>query len=55
MVVDRDDGIRPDFSFEKLSKLRACFKKGGTTTVGNACQVPGRWPDQAARLRGCGP
>ncbi|EFN57278.1 hypothetical protein CHLNCDRAFT_143854 [Chlorella variabilis] len=39
VVVDRDDGIRPDFSFEKLSKLRACFKKGGTTTVGNACQT----------------
>ncbi|PSC73425.1 3-ketoacyl-thiolase peroxisomal [Micractinium conductrix] len=39
VVIDRDDGIRPDFTFEKLSKLRGCFQRGGSTTVGNACQT----------------
>lgn len=28
-----------DYTMQKLSKLRPCFTKGGTTTVGNACQV----------------
>lgn len=41
VTVDRDDGIRPDFTLERLSKLHGCFKRGGVTTAGNACQVGG--------------
>ena len=40
ITVDADDGIRPQYTTpEKLKKLPAVFKKGGTTTVGNASQV----------------
>ena len=34
-----DDGIRPDISTAALSKLKAVFKKDGTTTAGNSSQV----------------
>jgi acetyl-CoA C-acetyltransferase len=33
----KDESIRRDTSFEKLSKLRAAFKENGTVTAGNAC------------------
>jgi acetyl-CoA acyltransferase 1 len=39
VVVSKDEGIRPDTSFEGLSKLKASFKKGGTTTAGNSSQL----------------
>ena len=40
ITVDADDGIRPQYTTpDKLKKLPAVFKKGGTTTVGNASQV----------------
>lgn len=38
ITVEKDDGIRPS-TVEGLSKLRAVFKKGGTTTAGNSSQV----------------
>lgn len=38
MTVSDDDGIRQT-SIETLSKLRAAFKKDGTTTAGNSSQV----------------
>eukprot|EP00475_Leptophrys_vorax_P016585 TRINITY_DN2305_c0_g1_i1.p1 TRINITY_DN2305_c0_g1~~TRINITY_DN2305_c0_g1_i1.p1 ORF type:complete len:419 (-),score=115.56 TRINITY_DN2305_c0_g1_i1:110-1366(-) len=39
IVVDTDDGVRGDTTFEGLSKLKAVFKKDGSTTAGNASQV----------------
>jgi acetyl-CoA acyltransferase 1 len=39
VVVDTDGGIRPGTSAASLSKLRPVFKKGGSTTAGNASQV----------------
>ena len=33
---DRDEGIRPDTSVEKLAKLKPAFAKDGTVTAGNA-------------------
>ena len=37
--VDRDGGIRPTTSMEGLSKLKAAFKKNGTTSAGTSSQV----------------
>ena len=34
IVVSRDDGIRADTTVEKLNKLAAAFKPGGSTTAG---------------------
>ncbi len=39
IVFDKDETIRRDTSMEKLGKLRAVFKKDGTVTAGNACQM----------------
>ena len=39
VVVDRDEGIRPDTTAESLSKLKPAFKEGGTITAGNASQI----------------
>eukprot|EP01084_Bolivina_argentea_P189922 326507_1 len=39
ITVDKDDGIRGNSTVEGLSKLRAVFKKGGSTTAGNSSQV----------------
>lgn len=39
VLVTRDDGVRKDISIESLAKLKPAFKKGGTTTAGNASQV----------------
>jgi 3-oxoadipyl-CoA thiolase len=36
LVVDRDEGPRPDTSLERLAKLRAVFRDGGTVTAGNS-------------------
>jgi len=38
-IVDRDDGIRPDTTVEKLSALNPVFAAGGTVTAGNASQT----------------
>jgi acetyl-CoA acetyltransferase family protein len=34
--LERDEGVRPDTSLEKLSKLKPSFAKDGTVTAGNA-------------------
>ena len=39
IVVSKDDGIREGVTPASLSKLRAVFKKDGTTTAGNSSQV----------------
>jgi len=36
VVVDADEGIREDTSYEKLAGLRPVFRPGGTVTAGNA-------------------
>jgi 3-oxoadipyl-CoA thiolase len=38
-LVERDEGIRPDTTAEKLAKLRPAFREGGTVTAGNSSQV----------------
>ena len=37
--VDRDEGIRPDTTPEKLADLRPAFRADGTITAGNASQI----------------
>ena len=39
VVVDRDEGPRPDTSMEKLATLRPVFREGGTVTAGNASSI----------------
>jgi acetyl-CoA acetyltransferase family protein len=39
VVVDTDEGPRPDTSLDKLAKLKPAFREGGTVTAGNASQV----------------
>jgi acetyl-CoA C-acetyltransferase len=39
VLVERDEGIRPDATVESLAKLPAAFKKDGTITAGNASQI----------------
>jgi acetyl-CoA C-acetyltransferase len=39
IVVERDEGIRPDTTVERLAVLRPAFKEGGTITAGNASQL----------------
>lgn len=39
ILVEHDDGIRPDISTAALSKLKPVFKKDGSTTAGNSSQV----------------
>ncbi|XP_034930726.1 3-ketoacyl-CoA thiolase 2, peroxisomal [Populus alba] len=39
IVVSVDDGIRPETSVAGLGKLKAVFKKDGTTTAGNSSQI----------------
>jgi acetyl-CoA acetyltransferase family protein len=34
--LERDEGIRPDTSMEKLAGLKPAFKRGGTVTAGNS-------------------
>jgi 3-oxoadipyl-CoA thiolase len=38
-VVDRDEGPRTDTSLEKLSRLKASFREGGTVTAGNSSSL----------------
>ena len=37
--VDRDEGIRPDTTTERLAALRPAFRPDGTITAGNASQI----------------
>ena len=39
IVVDTDEGVRPESTAESLSKLRPAFDKEGTITAGNASQI----------------
>lgn len=39
VIVDRDEGMRPGTTPEKLAELRPAFVAGGTITVGNASQI----------------
>lgn len=39
VVVDTDDGIRPQASLEGLAKLKPAFRENGTATAGNSSQV----------------
>jgi len=39
VVISEDDGIRKETTLESLGKLKAAFKKDGTTTAGNSSQV----------------
>jgi acetyl-CoA acyltransferase 1 len=39
ITVTKDDGPRPGSTPAKLAKLKPAFKKGGSTTPGNASQV----------------
>lgn len=36
VVVDADEGIREDTSYDRLAKLKPVFRDGGTVTAGNA-------------------
>jgi 3-oxoadipyl-CoA thiolase len=36
VLVEADEGLRPDASLEKMAKLRPVFREGGTVTAGNA-------------------
>ncbi|MEY3239044.1 MAG: hypothetical protein RIR11_482 [Bacteroidota bacterium] len=38
-IIDTDEGVRADTSFEGLSKLRAAFAQGGSVTAGNSSQT----------------
>ncbi|HVE93230.1 MAG TPA: acetyl-CoA C-acetyltransferase [Actinomycetota bacterium] len=39
VVVDRDEGMRPDTTVDSLAKLKPAFSKDGTITAGNASQI----------------
>ncbi len=39
IVVDTDEGVRPETTTESLGKLRPAFDKEGTITAGNASQI----------------
>lgn len=39
LVVDTDEGIRPDTTLESLGKLRPAFAREGTITAGNSSQI----------------
>jgi len=39
LVVDRDEGIRPDTTLDVLAGLKPAFRPDGTITAGNASQI----------------
>jgi acetyl-CoA C-acetyltransferase len=39
VVVDTDEGVRTDASYDSMAKLRPVFKKDGVITAGNASQL----------------
>jgi acetyl-CoA C-acetyltransferase len=38
-TLTRDEGLRPDTTFEALAKLKPAFRDGGTVTAGNASML----------------
>jgi acetyl-CoA acyltransferase len=38
-LVEKDEGPRPDTSLEKLGKLKAAFREGGSVTAGNSSSL----------------
>jgi acetyl-CoA acetyltransferase family protein len=47
--LERDEGVRPDTSLERLARLKPVFREGGTVTAGNASPLN----DGAAALLLC--
>ena len=39
ITVERDEGIRPDTSVERLAELKPAFRSDGSITAGNASQI----------------
>jgi acetyl-CoA C-acetyltransferase len=39
ILVDEDEGVRPETTLESLGKLKPAFHKDGTITAGNASQI----------------
>lgn len=39
VVIEKDEGVRPGTTAEKLAKLRPAFREDGSTTAGNSSQV----------------
>jgi len=39
VLFDRDEGVRPDTTLEKLARLKPVFSADGTVTAGNASQL----------------
>ena len=39
LVVNRDEGVRPETTVDSLAKLRPAFAEGGSITAGNASQI----------------
>ncbi|MDK2372171.1 MAG: thiolase family protein [Candidatus Korarchaeota archaeon] len=39
VILDRDEGIRPDTSLEKVARLKPVFRPDGTITAANASQL----------------
>jgi acetyl-CoA C-acetyltransferase len=39
LIVDIDEGVRPETTAESLGKLRPAFDENGTITAGNASQI----------------
>jgi acetyl-CoA acetyltransferase family protein len=39
VLLERDEGVRPDTSLEKLARLRPAFREHGTVTAGNSSQL----------------
>lgn len=39
LIVDRDEGVRPETTVESLAGLRAAFAEGGAITAGNSSQI----------------
>src|SRR5205823_8787353 len=39
LVVEKDEGIRPDATAESMASLKPAFRKDGTITAGNASQI----------------
>merc|ERR1719511_249621 len=39
VTIYHDDGVRPQTTMQSLAKLKPAFKKGGSTTAGNASQM----------------
>ena len=52
VMVEADEGPRPDASLEKMAKLRPAFREGGTVTAGNASTLNDGAACTADRLRG---